>query len=343
MFSLCSWMYVIVKMASPRIVTSVLKNLSPRSPRSVENLRQSLTPKTPVRKDLRVENHGISRTVDRNHLSPFNIDTPNRVKILNNGLQNVQRSLLGTGSFGRVYKASYKGNEVAAKIINRRKDSDLSVNAEKHATYLNHSNIVKVLGIDQGTSLSLITMELCGTSLQDLLDDSTLEKEERIRIWKAISCALDFCHRAGVVHADVKPKNILMAADGQPKLADFGSSVLMDELDFSSRKHGTPGYAAPEVIQGDFPSPASDIYSLGVLAWQMLSQKIPFAGFHAHTILYLTGKGKRPIDDNLDDGFNGTYKKLYRDMWSQDMKKRPMLRVIINKLSNMELRIVGIR
>lgn len=103
------------------------------------------------------------------------------------------------------------------------------LNCEKHATFLRHSNIVKVLMIEQGVSLSLITMELCGTTLQNYLDETAVTKNERISILKNIACALQFCHNAGIVHADVKPKNILMSADGQPKLTDFGSSVLMEE------------------------------------------------------------------------------------------------------------------
>ena len=121
------------------------------------------------------------------------------------------------------------GDKVAAKIINRKRHSDLTLNAEKHAASLIHDNIVKVLAIEEGDSLSLITMELCITSLQEKLEESSLTREERIFIWKGVANALRFCHNAGIVHADVKPKNILMGIDGQPKLADFGSSVLISE------------------------------------------------------------------------------------------------------------------
>lgn len=62
-------------------------------------------------------------------------------------------------------------------------------------------------------------------SLQDKLDNVMLTRTERIEMWKAIASALEFCHNAGIVHADVKPKNILITSDGQPKLSDFGSSI----------------------------------------------------------------------------------------------------------------------
>lgn len=105
------------------------------------------------------------------------------------------------------------------------------MNAEKHATSLKHENIIKILGVDQGPALSMITMELCGKSLQEKLDEGPLNCRERIEIFKAVARALQFCHFAGIVHADIKPRNVLIAADGKPKLADFGSSVLSGEED----------------------------------------------------------------------------------------------------------------
>ena len=120
---------------------------------------------------------------------------------------------------------------MAAKIIPRKQNDDEVINSERHATILRHTNIVKILRIEQGNSLSLITMELCGTSLKDRLQESALLKEKRVSIWKDIASALQFCHDSGVIHADVKATNILMAANGQAKLTDFGSSILVDEPD----------------------------------------------------------------------------------------------------------------
>lgn len=114
--------------------------------------------------------------------------------------------------------------------MKKSKDSDNTVNSEKHAYLLRHANIVNILSIEEGAALSLITMELCGITLQDQLERKVLDRRERIRIWRDIACALQFCHNAGVIHADVKPKNILIGNCGQPKLTDFGSSVLISEV-----------------------------------------------------------------------------------------------------------------
>ncbi|XP_076248631.1 proto-oncogene serine/threonine-protein kinase mos [Calliopsis andreniformis] len=286
--------------------------------------RQLLSPKTPG-KDFQKE---IIEC--KNRLSPFNIDTPNRRKILKNGL-NKQGMILGSGGFGTVYKAFYKGNQVAAKVMQTEKFTN-ALNSEKHASLLKHANIVKILMIEQGSYLSLIAMELCGTTLQDRLDEGILTKEERMSILKKIAYALQFCHTAGIIHADVKPKNILISANGQPKLTDFGSSVLIEEPNWNFQLHGTPGYIAPEVLKGSKPTPAADIYSLGIVAWQMISRNLPFAGLHSHTIIYLSAKGYRPRDNDINDEFKGAYKTLYRQMWLQNFISRPTTTEIINKI-----------
>ncbi|EFN78666.1 serine/threonine-protein kinase mos isoform X2 [Harpegnathos saltator] len=307
------------QMASPRIV-STFKRLSPRSFDNVLDV----SPKTPRNLARRPGNEKL--------LSPFNIDTPNRMKILKEGLPKKQYPVLGAGAFGTVYKAFYKGDQVAAKVIQHRQNDDELINSEKHAAILRHANIVKILNVEQGSSLSLITMELCGTSLQDKLQETVLPRQERVSIWRDIAHALRFCHNSGVIHADVKPTNILMAADGRPKLTDFGSSLLLDELHISIKPRGTPGYAAPEMLRGNAPTFTADIYSLGIVAWQMLSRQVPFHGLHIHTIIYISAKGTRPNDEALDDEFNGGYKKLYRATWSQNAAERPKLGEIINRL-----------
>lgn len=103
---------------------------------------------------------------------------------------------------------------------------------------------------------------------------------------------------------------------------------------FSSRQ-GTPGYAAPEVLRGDVPTFAADVYSLGIVAWQMLSRQVPFHGLHSHTVIYISAKGTRPNDEVLDDEFDGNYKELYRTMWSQIIADRPTLRKTIDTLDRL--------
>ncbi|XP_011636141.1 serine/threonine-protein kinase mos [Pogonomyrmex barbatus] len=305
-------------MASPQRLVHSLKHLSPRLLEIKSNIRAPSVPKTP-------DNVHEGKAKNEKLLSPFNIDTPNRVKLLENGLPKKYHSILGAGAFGTVYKALYKGDQIAAKIIPRKQNDDETINSERHAATLRHANIVKILSIEQGSSLSLIAMELCGISLQDRLQESALLKEERVSIWKDIARALQFCHNSGVIHADVKATNILMATGGQAKLIDFGSSILIDKPHVSIQPRGTPGYTAPEILKGNIPTFATDIYSLGIVAWQMLSRQVPFYGLHIHTIIYISVKGTRPKDEALDDEFAGRYKELFRAAWSQHAVDRPSL------------------
>lgn len=112
----------------------------------------------------------------------------------------------------------------------------------------------------------------------------------------------------------------------------YAIQLFLTETLSVSLQQGTPGYAAPEMLRGNTPTFAVDIYSLGIVAWQMLSREIPFHGLHIHTIIYISARGTRPNDEALDDEFNGSYKELYRAIWSQSAEERPTLGEIINRL-----------
>ncbi|XP_043468535.1 serine/threonine-protein kinase mos isoform X2 [Leptopilina heterotoma] len=210
-------------MASPQALKSGLRRLSPSS--TSINIQKLSPVSSHVRRNLLNEPERSKETF----LTPFKVDTPNRKLLVNKGLQNQHPTVLGSGSFGKVYRASYKGDKVAAKLVDRKKHGDSILEAEKHAASLAHENIIKVLAIEEGDLLSVITMELCENSLEEKLEKTSLDPVERVSIWKAIASALRFCHNSGIVHGDVKPKNILFGVDSQPKLADFGSSVLLNE------------------------------------------------------------------------------------------------------------------
>lgn len=86
------------------------------------------------------------------------------------------------------------------------------------------------------------------------------------------------------------------------------------------------------MLRGDVHTFAGDIYSLGIVAWQMLSREVPFHGLHIHTVIYISVKGTRPKDEALDDEFTGRYKELFRASWSQNVADRPSLGEIISRL-----------
>ena len=121
------------------------------------------------------------------------------------------------------------GVNVAAKVLKQNNYSKELINAEMHRVNIAHKNIVQILGYHQGPALSIIMLELCGPSLENLIEERPLSKKERISFLKDITQALTHCHNANVIHADIKPKNIFISDQNKAKLGDFGSSVIYNK------------------------------------------------------------------------------------------------------------------
>lgn len=147
---------------------------------------------------------------------------------------------------------------------------------------LTHPNIVRFLDLDRDDELYFIVMEwLEGRTLADILDSSestAVDVEEAMGIVRQIGNALDYAHRCGIVHADVKPGNIMIGPDGTAKLFDFGVARVRqkqenDKKDFDPGVLGalTPAYSSMQVLTGDEPVPSDDVFSLGCLMYRLLA------------------------------------------------------------------------
>ncbi len=146
---------------------------------------------------------------------------------------------------------------------------------------LRHPNIVQVYDFDHNEELGIYYMVMeyiDGPSLKKRLEAGPIPQHEAALIAAAIADALDYAHRREMVHRDIKPANIMFTAEGQPVLTDFGIArmVSVTGLTASGAMVGTPAYMAPEIGTGESGSPASDIYSLGVVLYQMLTGRLPF-------------------------------------------------------------------
>lgn len=198
---------------------------------------------------------------------------------------------LGQGSMGRVYLAEREGTgeRVALKLLKPQFAADREYLERFHrearaAAGARHPHVVAVSasGNDEALGLHWIAFEYVeGGSLEDLLKrrGGMLEEEEALKVALGIARALEFTASRGIVHRDVKPANVLLARDGQPKLADLG---MARHLDLSTRVTapgivlGTPAYLAPEQAMGveDIDGRA-DLYALGVCLWEMLTGRLP--------------------------------------------------------------------
>ena len=209
------------------------------------------------------------------------------------GLYRVE-SLIGTGGMANVYKAVVvaqngpvpAGTEVAVKVLRQElmHDPDLVrrfKNESKAISLLNHPNIVKVYDVSVSDNLQYIVMEYVdGMTLREYLNErgGKLTSRETVHFISQILKALDHAHRNGVVHRDIKPQNIMLLDNGQLRMMDFGiARVSRAENQLTGGKAmGSVHYISPEQAKGEETDRKSDIYSVGVMMYEMLSGKLPF-------------------------------------------------------------------
>jgi eukaryotic-like serine/threonine-protein kinase len=204
------------------------------------------------------------------------------------GRYRIERRL-GAGGMSTVFLAQDTVLErpVAVKLLAEHLADDEAFVARFQrealsAARLQHPNVVQVFdyGLDASSHRHFIVMEFVdGPSCADLLRDrKRLDVEEAVRIVRDACHGLDYAHRAGVVHRDVKPGNLLVAADsGTTKLADFGIAKAAEQTRITQVGSvlGTAAYLSPEQAHGDEAGPRSDTYSLGVCAYQLLTGRLP--------------------------------------------------------------------
>jgi tRNA A-37 threonylcarbamoyl transferase component Bud32 len=249
---------------------------------------------------------------------------------------------LGVGATAVVYKAINQKtkNLVALKLIHKhilsediikeRVENEIEINK-----LLSHPNIVKLVDYNLDDNLPYIAFEYVeGKSLDKILKEKKkLNIYDTMNIWMQLLEALDYAHQKGIVHRDLKPENILLKLISDSletatvKITDFGISKIINKtLNITQDFVGTPWYMSPEQIKGQKVDQRSDIYSLGIIIFQLLTGKLPFgesdniyAVFKAHML-------DNPVDSHILEG-NTTYipkdiEKIIRKMLEKNPKKR---------------------
>ncbi len=196
---------------------------------------------------------------------------------------------LGTGGMGVVYLARHVMIERLSAIKILRQDLGMNpmhrerfLREARAVNRINHPNIVEINDFGEDAGLTYLVMEYVeGQSLQDALAAGRFAWARAARIGVQIASALGRAHELGVVHRDLKPENVLVAArSGEDfvKLSDFGIAKILDApaLTLSEQRFGTPGYVAPEAIEGAPASPSGDLYALGVVLYNMITGAMPF-------------------------------------------------------------------
>ena len=235
---------------------------------------------------------------------------------------------LGRGAMGVVYKATDPviGRTVAVKTIKLSEEGTGLSRPElltrfqteaRAAGLLTHPNIVVVFDAGEEDGLYYITMELVeGKSLQAHLDGGQAFALPRVlRIMEQTCGALQFAHERNVVHRDIKPANIMLTADDTVKVTDFGTAKILQFGTMQQTAHvmGTPSYMSPEQVKGRAVDGRSDIFSLGVLLYEMVTGEKPFPGQNITTVIYKIVNEEpvppRQIDPSIHPGISAVVMK----------------------------------
>jgi len=217
--------------------------------------------------------------------------------LLNNRYQVLEP--LGTGGMAQVFRARDLMLErfVAIKMLRADYSADPTVQVRfrqeaKSAANLSHPNIVTVhdFGYDQG-KLFIVMEHVPGTNLKVMIDNlGKFSPEDALPIMVQACAGLGYAHRAGIVHCDVKPHNILITPDHRVKVTDFGIARAISGIHPDEQNDvvwGSPLYFSPEQAAGQAPSPASDVYSLGIVMYEMLTGRPPFVAKTPETLARL--------------------------------------------------------
>jgi serine/threonine-protein kinase len=198
-------------------------------------------------------------------------------------------SRIAIGGMGEVWEATDHviGRTVAIKILKDEYMGDPGFlerfRAEaRHAALVNHEGIASVFDYGEENGSAFLVMELVpGEALSTILErDGSLSTDKTLDIVAQTSLALQAAHAAGLVHRDIKPGNLLITPDGRVKITDFGIARIADQVPLTATGQvmGTVQYLSPEQASGHPASPATDIYSLGIVAYESLAGKRPFTG-----------------------------------------------------------------
>lgn len=208
-------------------------------------------------------------------------------------------SLLGTGGMATVYRARdlYLQRTVAVKILREPYTSDPAfrqrfLDEARAAARLDHPNVVRIYDVGVDGRRPFIVLELVeGEDLRTLIDRMRpVPMALALNLAQQICAGVGHAHRAGLVHCDLKPQNILITRAGQVKVADFGiARAVQGETPAAEAREsyvwGSPHYIAPERVAGQPPVPASDVYSIGVILYEMLTGVPPFHAEDVETLL----------------------------------------------------------
>ncbi|XP_059667494.1 serine/threonine-protein kinase CTR1 isoform X2 [Cornus florida] len=254
----------------------------------------------------------------------------------------VLKESIGTGSFGRVYRADWNGSDVAVKILmeqefhaDRVKEFLREVAIMKG---LRHQNIVLFMGaVTQPPNLSIVTEYLPRGSLYRLLHKpgarKVLDEKRRLCMAYDVAMGMNYLHKRNpaVVHRDLKSPNLLIDKNYTVKVCDFGLSRLKANTFLSSKSAaGTPEWMAPEVLRDEPSDEKSDVYSFGVILWELATLQPPWINLNASQVVAAVGFWGKRLE--IPNGLNPQVATIIEACWDNEPRRRPSFSSIMESL-----------
>ncbi|XP_076728364.1 LOW QUALITY PROTEIN: sperm motility kinase Z-like [Callospermophilus lateralis] len=236
---------------------------------------------------------------------------------------------IGHGGFGQVKLARHllTGAEVAVKILPKEGQVFPVLSEPDIMMTLSHPHVIQLFQvIETGQNAYLVMEYASGGQLSHHIQAGGMQEEEARRLFRQIARAVDYCHKKGVVHRDLKVENIMLDARGNIKLIDFGLNARFIVGLKLNRFWGTLAYLAPEIaLRQEYEGPPVDIWSLGVILYFMLTGKCPFMGNHHKHLLKLIVRGRYQIPHHVP-----TYaQNLICKLLTVNPKQRPTVQQIL--------------
>ena len=253
--------------------------------------------------------------------------------------------IIGRGGYGDVYKARWMGTKVAVKKFSKRymnrKELKNFIKEIEMLNQLRHPNIVLYMGVSLETQANsffyMITEFVNKGSLFDLLHQRKLVlDDQRIKqIARQIAMALLYLHKRNLFHCDLKSQNVLINDDWTVKLCDFGLSRYQSKFDSENHgKIGTPHWMAPEILRGEKYTTSADVYSFGVILWEMLTSDIPWKGRSQAHITGMVGYYKETL--KVPQQCNKDLRKIVNNCLLYETERRPSFEHIVQFLDQIE-------
>uniref|UniRef100_A0A3Q3JI08 Mitogen-activated protein kinase kinase kinase 12 n=1 Tax=Monopterus albus TaxID=43700 RepID=A0A3Q3JI08_MONAL len=231
---------------------------------------------------------------------------------------------VGSGAQGAVFLGRLHGQEVAVKKVRNIKETDI-----KHLRKLKHPNIITFKGICTQAPCYCIIMEYCAQGqLYEVLRAGRKITPSLLMDWAmGIAGGMNYLHLHKIIHRDLKSPNMLITYDDAVKISDFGTSKELSDKSTKMSFAGTVAWMAPEVIRNEPVSEKVDIWSFGVVLWEMLTGEVPYKDVDSSAIIWGVGNNslQLPVPDSCPDSF----KLLLRQCWNCKPRNRPSFRQIL--------------